>query len=276
MKYIDVHAHVFPENVASKVVNQLEEYYHMKWQGNGLLSDLLQSINEGKVNRTVIFSSATKPTQVKTINDYISSLCAEHKEFCGFGTIHPDFPDIEQELERFSVLGLRGLKLHPDFQQFCIDEPRMDRIYRAAGSKIPILLHVGDENSDHSAPERLARVCDRMPEVTFIAAHLGGYCCWDAAKKYLLGKKNIYIDTSSCFHKISYAEGREMVRLHGADKVLFASDYPAKHAEKAIEDVLKMELSEKENELIFYKNAEKLLGITCNDPGTAAAMKNFC
>ena len=66
-------------------------------------------------------------------------------------------------------------------------------------------------------------------------------------------------------HKISHAEGREMVRLHGADKVLFASDYPAKHATQAIEDVLKMELTEEENRLIFYKNAEKLLGITCGN-----------
>jgi predicted TIM-barrel fold metal-dependent hydrolase len=263
MKYIDLHAHIFPENIAAKVVNQLEGYYKMKWQGNGLLSDLLQSIDKAKVNKTVIFSSATKPTQVTAINDYISLLCAEHKEFCGFGTMHPDFPDIEQEIGRFSSLGLRGLKLHPDFQQFYIDEPRMDRIYRAVGNKFPILLHVGDENSDYSAPERLAKVIDRMPDVVFIAAHFGGYSRWDAAKKYLLGKRNVYVDTSSCFHKISPAEGREMVRLHGADKVLFASDYPAKHAAQAIEDVLKMELTEEENNLIFYKNAEKLLGITC-------------
>lgn len=265
MKYIDLHAHIFPENIAAKVVNQLEGYYKMKWQGNGLLSDLLQSIDKAEVNRTVIFSSATKPTQVTAINDYISSLCARYKEFCGFGTMHPDVPDIEQEISRFSSLGLRGLKLHPDFQQFYIDEPRMDRIYRAVGSKMPILLHVGDENSDFSAPERLARVIDRMPEVVFIAAHFGGYCSWDAAKKHLLGKRNVYVDTSSCFHKISHAEGREMVRLHGADKVLFASDYPAKHALQAIEDVLKMELTEEENRLIFYKNAEKLLGITCGN-----------
>ena len=32
MKYIDIHAHVFPENVASKVVSQLEDYYNLKWQ----------------------------------------------------------------------------------------------------------------------------------------------------------------------------------------------------------------------------------------------------
>ena len=164
MKYIDIHAHVFPENVASKVVAQLEEYYNMKWQGNGIFSDLIKSIEDGKVDRTVIFSTATKPTQVITINDYISSLCCNDERFCGFGTMHPDFPEIEQEIERFASLGLCGLKLHPDFQQFYIDDPRMDRIYRAVSGKMPILMHMGDLNFDYSAPERLARVMDRMPD----------------------------------------------------------------------------------------------------------------
>jgi predicted TIM-barrel fold metal-dependent hydrolase len=256
-----MHAHVFPENVAPKVVTQLEEYYNMKWQGNGTFSDLIKSIEDGKVDRTVIFSTATKPAQVIAINDYISSLCCGDKRFCGFGTMHPDFSEIEQETERFSSLGLCGLKLHPDFQQFHIDDPKMDRIYRAVGSRMPILIHMGDVNFDYSSPRRLAKVMDRMPEVVFIAAHFGGYHRWDEAKKYLFGRENLYIDTSSSFQTISYAEGREMVRLHGADKVLFASDYPAVHAAKAIDDVLKMELTEEENELIFYKNAEKLLRI---------------
>ena len=256
-----MHAHVFPENVASKVVSQLEQYYNMTWQGSGVVPDLIQSIEAAGVSKTLIFSPATKPTQVSVINDYISSLCRNDERFIGFGTVHQDFQDIEQEIARFSSLGLRGLKLHPDFQQFYIDDPRMDRIYRAVGSTMPILIHVGDENFDHSAPERLARVMDRMPEIVFIAAHFGGYCRWDDAKKYLFGRENLYIDSSSCFHKISYAECRELVRLHGADKVLFASDYPAMLPANAIEGILKMELTPQENELIFYKNAEKLLGI---------------
>ena len=116
MKYIDIHAHVFPENVASKVVNQLEEYYNLKWQGSGVFPDLARSIEEADIARTVIFSPATKPTQVTAINDYIVSLCRQNERFYGFGTIHPDFPDIEQEIDRFVSQGLRGLKIHPEFQ----------------------------------------------------------------------------------------------------------------------------------------------------------------
>ena len=261
MKYIDVHAHVFPDDVAPKVVAQLEGYYKMKWHGNGTFADLNKSIEESAVVKTVIFSTATKPTQVETINNYISSLCKSSDKFIGFGTMHPDYPDVEQEIARFSSLGLKGLKLHPDFQAFNIDDPKMFRIYEAVGSKMPILIHTGDENSDFSAPRRLAAVLDRMPELVFIAAHFGGYCQWEEAKKHLIGRKNLYIDTSSCFHKISFEEAKELTRLHGADRVLFASDYPGVRQNEAIQHILQMGLTPEENELIFCKNAEKLLGI---------------
>lgn len=261
MKYTDVHAHVFPDDVAPKVVEQLEGYYKMHWHGNGTFADLNKSIDEAGIGRTVIFSTATKPTQVETINNYISSLCRDNNRFIGFGTMHPDYQDIEKEIARFPLLGLKGLKLHPDFQGFNIDDPRMFPIYKAVGSSMPILIHVGDENSDFSAPRRLAAVLDAMPDLVFIAAHFGGYCRWEEAKEYLIGRRNLYIDTSSCFHKFSFEFGRELTRLHGADRVLFASDYPAVRQSEAVEHILKMELTPEENEMIFHLNAEKLLGI---------------
>ena len=261
MKYIDIHAHVFPDEVAPRVVEQLEGYYKMNWHGNGTVADLTQSIEDADIETTVIFSTATKPSQVETINNYIASLCQNNSRFIGFGTIHPDYPDIEKEIERIKTLGLRGLKLHPDFQGFNIDDPRMFRIYKAIGGTMPILIHTGDENSDFSAPRRLAAVLDEMPELVVIAAHFGGYCRWDEAKKYLIGRKNLYLDTSSCFHKFSFEVGKELTRLHGADRVLFASDYPAVRQNEAVEHILKMELTQEENELILYRNAKKLLGI---------------
>jgi predicted TIM-barrel fold metal-dependent hydrolase len=261
MKYIDVHTHVFPDNVANKVVNQLEGYYKLTCQGKGDFADLIKNITEANLTKTVIFSTATKAAQVVTINDYIAALCKQDERFIGFGTLHPDYPDIAEELVRFKTLGLKGLKLHPDFQQFYIDEPKLDAIYQAIPDNMPILIHVGDENVDYSAPERLAKVMDKYPNLVFIAAHFGGYCRWEDAKKCLFGRRNLYLDTSSCFGKISYSQGREMIRLHGADRVLFASDYPAQRSQQSIQDVLNMELTLEENELIFYKNAQRLLGL---------------
>lgn len=261
MRYFDTHAHIFPDKVAAKVVATLENYYHMKWSGDGSVGDLTASMERNHVERAVILSCATKPEQVCAINDYLHSVQrSDPQRFCAIGTLHPDYPKVLQELERFPALGLRGVKLHPDFQHIYIDEPKMFPVYEAIeNSGLPILIHVGDERTDFSSPWRLARVLDRFPDLKVIAAHLGGYSDWDGAWKHLVGR-NLWFDTSSALWRLPVDEARRLAHAHGADKLLFGSDYPAVHHEQAIADVLALEFSEAENELIFYRNAEKLFG----------------
>ena len=80
MKYIDVHAHIFPPAIAEKVVAQLEHYYGYAWEGSGLVEDLLGSMDRYGIDRTAVFSSATKPAQVEAINRYIAEVCAAHPD----------------------------------------------------------------------------------------------------------------------------------------------------------------------------------------------------
>lgn len=262
MKYIDVHAHVFPDNVVEKVICALETFYGYKWLGRGTPADLLDSMAEAGITRSVIFSAATKPEQVCHINDYIASLQrANPDRFIGFGTLHPDFPEPEAELERIRSLGLQGLKFHPDFQKLCIDQPEMMRIYRAAGEDFPILFHVGDRRFTYSSPKRMAHVLDEFPRLTVIAAHMGGYSEPENAWKYLIGR-NVLLDVSSTIGKVGTDEIKRMIEAHGVDRILFASDYPAVRQKRAIEDVLSLGLTPEENEKIFFRNAERLFGRT--------------
>ena len=158
MKYIDMHCHIFPPGVAEKVINTLESYYQSPWTGTGELDDLLRNLRRGRISRGVIFSSATKPSQVEPANNFLSRLQAQYPELLlAFGTLHPDYPDCRGELARIRQLGLRGLKFHPDFQQFLIDDPCMDQIYEAAGD-LPLLFHVGDSRTQFSKPERLLKI----------------------------------------------------------------------------------------------------------------------
>ena len=261
MKYIDMHSHIFPPGVAEKVINTLETYYNSHWEGTGELDDLLRNLRQAHITRSVIFSSATKPSQVIPINNFISCLQSQYPELLiGFGTLHPAFEDIGGEIERIRALGLHGLKFHPDFQQFCIDDPVMYPIYEAVGDTLPLLYHVGDYRTEYSKPERLLNVHRRFPKLKLIAAHMGGYSEWDQAWKYMIGT-DILLDISSTIQFLPAGEGRRMVEAHGADKVLFASDYPGTLQGQAIRDVLSLGLSEADNELIFHLNAERLLGI---------------
>lgn len=261
MKKIDVHSHIFPDEIAPKVIDYLQNYYGFKWGGSGILSDLISSMDSAEVERSVIFSSATKPEQVVKINSFIASTVDAHPErFIGFGTIHPDFEDYENEIERIKKLGLRGIKLHPDFQGFNIDDPRMMRIYDAVGDSLVFLFHTGDKNTDFSSPYRLANLNDKMPFLRIIAAHLGGYSEWDESYKHLVGR-DIFMDVSSVFPHISYDEGRKLILAHGIEKTLFASDYPAIRHNQAVSDVVALGFADDENEKIFHLNASKLLGV---------------
>lgn len=258
MKYFDVHAHIFPDKIAEKVICTLEEYYSFNWQGNGTVNDLTASMDAAGVEKCVIFSCATKPEQVQPANEFLTAVRQKYSQrFCAFGTVHPDHPDIKGMISSIKNAGLQGIKLHPDFQKVYIDEPAMLRLYEELDGSLPLMIHMGDWRTDFSSPYRLARVLELFPHLTVIAAHFGGYTEWDQVWKHLVGKP-VYFDTSSSIFRLGAAEAARIVRAHGVEKILFASDYPAVRHDQAIADVLAMGLSDEENEQIFYLNAQRM------------------
>ena len=260
-KIIDFHNHIFPDKIAPKVVNQLANYYHYEMHGTGEVDNLVRLAKEGGMYKLIVHSTATKVSQVETINTYLGETVKKQDGFfVGFGTLHPDFADIEGEIERIIALGLKGLKFHPDFQGFEIDCDKMFRIYEAVGNKLPILMHTGDETFDRSSPKRMARAVDAFPEVTFIAAHFGGYMNWEDSYEYLAGK-DLYMDTSSALDKLSDEFAVQIIRKPGADKFLYASDYPIITHKECLKRFLELPLTEEEFDRILYWNAAGLLGI---------------
>ena len=261
MRYIDIHTHIFPDKIAGKAIEFLEDYYHHQWPGAGSRDDLLRAMDDAGVEKAVIFSCATKAEQVVPANDFLEKLHnSSDGRFIAFGTLHPDFQDCAGELGRIIQMGLKGVKFHPDFQKIYIDEPKMLHIYSMIGSRLPVMIHMGDRRTDFSSPWRLARVLDMHPEMKVVAAHFGGYSEWDEVKKHLVGR-NVLFDTSSTFWELPANEAREIALAHGTDKLLFGSDYPASLPREAINDVLSMDLSDEDYEKIFFRNAAELLGL---------------
>ncbi len=259
-RIIDFHAHVFPEKVAGKAVKAIGRFYGIPMDGKGTIGDLLEKGNEIGVNRYIIHSTATTPEQVKSINDFIAKAQKDNKSLIGFGTLHPQLDDIESEVDRIISIGLKGIKLHPDFQEFDIDDQSMMPIYKALEGKLPILMHMGDENRNSSSPERLSNVISLFPDLTVIAAHFGGYMAWDDSSKFLVGK-NVYFDTSSALFELSKEDAAGIIRKHGPEKILFGSDYPMWNHKEELQRFLNLELTQNERELILWKNASRLLGL---------------
>jgi len=257
-RIIDMHAHIFPEKIADKAVEAIGRYYGISMFGNGTVEDLLNSGSKIDVFKYIVHSTATKGEQVKFINDFISEVQTRNRCFVGFGTLHPRLEDIDAEVDRMIKLGLKGIKLHPEFQEFCLDDDDMMPIYKSAEGKLPILVHMGDETKTSSSPKRLAKILDMFPRLTVIAAHLGGYIMWDESIEYLVGRE-VYFDTSSTLWRLDRKKAVEIIRAHGVSKVVFGSDYPMWSHEDEIKRFSSLDLTGEEQELILWKNAARLL-----------------
>ena len=257
---IDLHTHIFPNAVARKATDNVGNYYGLKTYGNGSMEDLLS--NDGGLNIThfVISSAALNPVKTVGINNFIHDCCVNNKRFIGFGSFHRDTPDALQEIDRIISLGLHGIKLHPDFQGFNIDDEKMYPLYEKLEGKLPILFHVGDTKSDCSNPKRLRKIMDKFQGLTVIAAHLGGYSTYELAKEYIFGTR-AYMDTSDAQRFVEPDELVKSTRAHGINKILFGSDFPLLHTHQAAKELYELDFTHNEFKSIFAENAKSLFNI---------------
>jgi len=186
---------------------------------------------------------------VQSINHFIAAEQTAHPEFIGFGSLHPEYEDIEGEIDRMLAMNLKGIKLHPDFQKFNIDDEAAYPIYEAAQGRLPILFHTGDDRYEFSKPVRLYRVLEKFPKLIAIGAHLGGYRCWDEVGVYL-GHPRLYIDTSSALMFLSPERAVEIIRQHGTDRVFFGTDSPMWRHKDELERFYRLPLTPEERQKI--------------------------
>lgn len=261
MQIIDAHAHIYPEKIAAKATNTIGVFYDIKMEmPAGTAEQLLEDGSRAGIDRYVVHSVATTAHQVRSINEFINREVIAHPEFIGFITLHQDLSEeeIEREVEWAIEHNLRGIKLHPDFQKFNIDDAVAEKFYRAAAGKLPILLHMGDDRYEYSKPSRLVKMAKKYPAVTFIAAHFGGYRCWHEAPIYQ-GLDNVYFDTCSSLPFISVEEAKRLIDMFGADRFFFATDFPMWDATAELERFYKIPLTDAEREMILSGNIKRLL-----------------
>ena len=260
-KVINSHCHIYPDKIAAKAVKGIRDFYDLHMSLNGTVDDLIEDGNKVGVVHYLIHSVATTPKQVKSINEFISYEVKKHPDlFTGFGTLHPDSDDIEGDVNYLLDLGLKGVKLHPDFQLFALNEERAFKLGEAINdADIPVLIHCGDFRYNYSNPEQLMPFLERFPDMTVIGAHFAGWSMWEDATKQLAGTPNLYVDLSSSLYALSPETALDLIHAYGADKVLWGTDYPMWDAVSEMEYFNKIDLTEKERSQILYENASKLL-----------------
>lgn len=278
---IDIHTHIFPDEIASRAVNKLKRASHTQPFCDGTSAGLQESCTAAGVDCCVTLPVATDPKQVLHMNDRAILANGLYPESCllPFGAIHPDCPGWKSELKRLACSGIRGVKIHPVFQKVRLDDLRYLRIIdAAAGLGLIVLAHAGlDIDSPDEifcTPEMILQVYRELGEIPFILAHMGGWRQWDEAE-YFVAQTPFYLDTAYCLGPVIPLKGSvwtggslktmpekqflRFVKIFGADRLLFGSDSPWRDQKKSIDEINALPLSGPEKSAILGGNAARLL-----------------
>ena len=234
---IDVHSHVPTHRDA---VPEDELIVNSKWRPDRAVAatttwaDYEDAFRDVEVS--VAFTIARDRTTVDSaLNDRVAEfVAAAPARRIGFLSIHPEVRGAEDELERARTdLGLKGIKLGPNYQVFDPLGPAALRVYELAERHgLPILFHQG-ASPVREAPLRYAHplvmdeVAIRFPELRVVMAHLGHP--WQRETMVTIRKHpHLYADVSATFYRPwSFYEGMRLAtEWRVLDRLLFGSDFP--------------------------------------------------
>ena len=258
---IDFHAHAFPDALAERAIAHLEHTGGVKASLDGRIASLLSSMDGAGIDTSVICSIATKPDQFAPILSWSKAIASPR--IVPLPSIHPSASDPVGQARQVAEAGFLGVKLHPYYQGFDVDEERLFPLYRALDELGLILVcHTGfdfafprDRKAD---PVRIRRVIDRLPSLLFITTHLGAWDDWDEVERHLLGLP-VYMDISLSIELLGRERARELLSAHPADRILFGTDSPWAGQSETLQLVRSLDLDPERQERLLHTNAETLL-----------------
>lgn len=261
---IDFHTHVFPDKIAAKTIAALEKRANIKAFTDGSLAGLLDSMEKGNIDTSIVLPVVTSPTQFDTITHFAQFLNDTYQgKIISFGGIHPDSPNYREELKTLAKMGFKGIKLHPDYQQVNFNAIEYKRIVSLATELgMAIVVHAGTDvgypEVVHATPQMSAEVIKDCAPDKLVLAHYGGCDLWDDVENYLVGQQ-VYFDTSFSFGRISDEQFLRILKNHGANKVVFATDSPWMGQKECVEHLEKLDIDEMSKNRMFFQNALDLL-----------------
>ncbi len=276
---VDFHTHTFPEKIAAAAIAKMQMDCHSAAFTAGTEAALRMSMQAAGIDLAVVLPVATNPLKLKSINDASLRANGQGGLIC-FGCVHPDAPDWDTEMRRIAQGGLQGVKIHPVYQGVDIDDPRYVRILSLAGELgLTVVMHAGNDigfpGVVRCSPEMTLRALRQTGPIRLVMAHMGGWRNWDEAA--MLAETGVYIDTAFSLGAITplddghYAPEElplladdafvRLVRLFGAQRVLFGTDSPWTDQAAELAHVRALPLTDNELAAILGRNAAAILGL---------------
>lgn len=280
---IDFHTHTFPEKIAASTLVKLQSMSHTRPFTDATEAGLSASMAQAGIDYSLVLPVATAARQVCHINDASARLNEEGRArgLLSLGCMHPDFDGWKEELSRVVSLGLKGIKLHPVYQNVDFDDIRYLRILDRCGELgLLVLTHagldVGFPGKVNCSPDMILRAVEQVGPVTLVLAHMGGWRNWDQVEQ-LLPQTSVLLDTSyslgsmtplvdgyygpADLHLLDGTAFLRMVRTFGAQRILFGTDSPWDGQKESLDLLRSLPLTPQEQEAILGGNAQRLLGL---------------
>ena len=252
MRVIDVHVHMFPDDVSRDYLD-----HYVEISGQSLLCEdpsfaglkdayrnceVLSYVILGQWESTREFDSEHLTFVADsdlyyakhyfyTYHGWLSKMQEDHEEVVCFGNVHPDDPAMMKAFD--SMLhesNLKGMKLVPCMQFYRLNDKRLFPAYeRAAAQGVPVILHTGGDpipgRETYGHPRDVDDVSSAFPELRIVMAHLGAPF-FEETRQVLAKHENVYTDLSFA---IDYEEVMKFARRHRMPDVarMSRSDFSA-------------------------------------------------
>lgn len=272
---IDIHTHTFPDKIADSAIAHMEkdivkgQGFEVKCARIPTLEGLSDSTKKAGIDLSVVCPVATNTRQPEKINRLSAELneSMDETKVFHFGAVHPDCENYKEIIDDIVAMELKGIKLHPDYQNTFIDDEKYIRIVDYAANKgLGIIVHAGEDvglpDTIHCTPDMVLNLWKHIQPDKLILAHMGGWRLWDEVEEKIIGLP-VYLDTAVVLNrlfpvKLENEQFQRMVKNHGADKILYGTDSPWYNQMQALEDFENSGLSKDNKELILGENANKL------------------
>ncbi len=267
---IDFHTHVFPDKIAERTITALANSANNTPYTDGTIDGLLKAMERANADISIALPVLTKPSQFESVSKFAIEINErfknEKRKIISFGGIHPDCDDVYGKLKFLKENGIKGVKIHPDYQATFIDDPKYINIINCAKElDLIVVTHSGVDDGylDQPVkcpPEKVKTVIEKTGIKKFVLGHYGAHKQWQEVLE-ILSDLDVYFDTAYTLHEIDEILFKEILNKHGADKILFATDCPWRDIKDDLQILYKYNLDKIALDKILYKNAIKLLGL---------------
>ena len=258
---IDFHTHAFPDELADRAMKLLTDEGGVRPHLDGRVSSLLGSMDAAGIEKSVVCSIATKPAQFDPILSWCRKIRSER--IIPFPSLHPEDARFSERISAIKKEGFKGIKFHPYYQDFRIDDERLFPIYeKISQENLIVLMHTGFdfafERIRKADPAKIVKVIENFPGLKMMTSHLGAWDDWEEVERHMTGRK-IFMEISFSLEYLSPGAIKKIIAMHPPDHIFFGTDSPWADQGRTLELLKGLNLGRELETLILRDNALRLL-----------------